>query len=113
ECNSRRCHAGGAWRDLSNAHNRMAFARSFVKMGEISLDHGCPVARRSPDRIENRASRSARTRVVQSVLVDRIDRNHRLNYHAHFWPNESPRTACFRWIELSHRWFVGDWRAAI
>ncbi len=77
-------------------------------MGEISLGRGCPAARRSPDRIENRASRSARTRAVQSILVDRIDRRRRLDDHADFWSDESPRTACLHRIELCHLRPVGD-----
>src|SRR5438309_4078844 len=78
-------------------------------MGEISLDRGCPTARRSPDRIENRASRSARTRAVQSILVDRIDRDCCLSVHATHWPNERSRTTSLRWIKLSHRRSVSHW----
>ncbi len=56
------------------------------KYGEVSLDRGCAALSRSPGRIENRASGSAWPRVVQSILVARIDRNCCLNYRACFWP---------------------------
>src|SRR5438552_12153777 len=77
-------------------------------MGQVSLDRGCPASAHHPGRVENRASGSARTGVDQPILVAGIIYNHRLNYHAHFWPNESPRTACFHRIELSHLRSVGD-----
>src|SRR6266480_4315208 len=76
-------------------------------MGEVSLDRGCPAARRSPDRIENRASRSARTRLIQSVLVDRTGCRRYLDDHADLWPCQSARTACLRGIKFSHRRPVG------
>ena len=44
DCDSRCRHAGRSWRDVSHAQDRRPGARSFGKIGEISLDRGCPAA---------------------------------------------------------------------
>ena len=49
DCDSRCRDAGGSWRDVSHAQNRRPGPRSFGKIGEISLDRGCPAASCSPD----------------------------------------------------------------
>jgi len=98
---------GSSWRDVSHAQDRRPSPRPQRKTREVSLDRGCPAARRSSDRIENRASGSARTRLIQSVLVDRIGRRRYLDDHADLWPSHSARIACLRGIKFSHRRTVG------
>ena len=102
---------GPTWRDLSHAKNRRPRPRSFRKIREVSLDRRCAAQSRSFSRIENCSAGSAWPRVVQSIVVARIDRDYRLNYCASFWPDWSPRTASLSRVEFSYLGILGYWRS--